>query len=418
MFEADARRALQEWADVSGLTFVEVAAGKGDITFSSLDFLGLWLSGTIYNSYTASYSPTRSLSETSASETQMGGDIFVHRGVRDTIFFSAVLKSIGHAIGLKHPSGGDPFWLPDMATSSNSVMVPVRFFDQTSLGQFDPQAVQYLYGPNEVVSSTSGGLLFFDLDEPAFAVTQRWGSADSMISGTSLHDQINAGSGDDVLAGYRGNDVLAGAIGADTVFGGAGFDTLKGGIGTDHLLGENGDDKLFGQREADVLSGGNGNDTLKGGGGNDVLLGEAGDDFLKGGTRRDSLEGGAGHDRLVGNSFDDTLRGVDGADTLLAGGDNDVLDGGSGRDMLLGGAGQDIFVFAKGDGRDTIGDFDALDAGEKIDLSAIDRYQEFSDIERRMEQVGDDVLIALDRSNSVLLQNTDLADLDASDFIF
>jgi len=74
-------------------------------------------------------------------------------------------------------------------------------------------------------------------------------------------------------------------------------------------VGSNGDDRVQGADQPDVLAGYGGNDTLSGGAGNDTLIGGAG---------------------------------------------NDVLQGGLGNDLLKGGSGQNVFVFNKGDGNDTV----------------------------------------------------------------
>ncbi|WP_172327478.1 calcium-binding protein [Mangrovicoccus sp. HB161399] len=166
------------------------------------------------------------------------------------------------------------------------------------------------------------------------------------LGGTSGHDVLIGGDGDDAIEGY---------VGRDRIFGGAGNDSLRGGIGTDTLDGGAGDDKLEGGYGADVLSGGAGNDKLRGGMENDTLSGGGGNDKLQGGFNADVLSGGAG---------DDVLRGGYG---------RDVLEGGAGADKMSGGAGADTFVFtgADADGaRNVIRDFEQ--GSDVIDLSAMD----------------------------------------------
>jgi Ca2+-binding RTX toxin-like protein len=97
-----------------------------------------------------------------------------------------------------------------------------------------------------------------------------------------------------------------------------------------------------------VQNGGNGPDTLTGNDGNDILIGGQGPDTLIGNAGDDTLIGGNGTDLLLGNPGDDLLYGGNGSDTLR---------GGLGSDTLTGGNGQDIFVFASGEGIDTINDF-------------------------------------------------------------
>ena len=104
-----------------------------------------------------------------------------------------------------------------------------------------------------------------------------------------------------------------------------------------------GDDTLRGDASADIFQGGIGNDFLFGGAGNDSLNGYTGSDTLSGGSGNDTLVGGAGNDSLGGYTGDD------------------VLWGGKGNDTLLGGKGADKFIYALGDGSDTIVGFDDKD---------------------------------------------------------
>ncbi|NEQ67501.1 MAG: hypothetical protein F6K21_18725, partial [Symploca sp. SIO2D2] len=67
-------------------------------------------------------------------------------------------------------------------------------------------------------------------------------------------DVINAGEGNDRLAGLSGNDLLRGEQGNDTLLGGLGDDTLVGGLGDD------------------LLNGGSGSNTYTGGAGNDQFI--------------------------------------------------------------------------------------------------------------------------------------------------
>jgi Ca2+-binding RTX toxin-like protein len=63
-----------------------------------------------------------------------------------------------------------------------------------------------------------------------------------------------------------------------------------------------------------------------------------------------SLTGTSGKDKLTGGVGDDTLTALAGADTLT---------GGKGNDRLIGGKGNDTYLYAVGDGRDTIVDNDS-----------------------------------------------------------
>ncbi|WP_052055873.1 S-layer family protein [Myxosarcina sp. GI1] len=78
----------------------------------------------------------------------------------------------------------------------------------------------------------------------------------------------------------------------------------------------------------------------------------------------DVINAQGGNDILLGRSGDDVLRGGNGNDRLLDGdAGNDLLDGGEGNDGLFGGTGKDRFVLRKGQGIDTIFDFqDGIDS--------------------------------------------------------
>ena len=93
-------------------------------------------------------------------------------------------------------------------------------------------------------------------------------------------------------------------------------------------------------------------------------------------------------------------------------------------DRLTGGAHNDIFVFADGDGNDTIADFEATNGQEKIDLSAVSAISGLGALNLAnpnagaATQVGVDVVIDTGGGNSVTLLNVNIGDLDGSDFVF
>ncbi len=263
------------------------------------------------------------------------------------------------------------------------------------------------------------------------------GLGNDTIYGGSYRDEIHGGDGDDVIEGEDAGDTIYGDAGSDNVrggtendyiYGGDDPDTLKGGMGRDWLYGEEGDDSLYGGGGFDYLFGGNGDDFLRGDDQADKLYGEAGNDLLKGGEGRDKLFGGEGddsiyggtdEDRIIGEDGNDVMYGEDGDDTLRGQAGDDVLDGGAGNDLLYGGSDNDVFVFRNGDGIDTIGDFDALSDLEQIDLSAVSAIADWTDLSNNhLIDHGDHVEIYISESRSIFLEGVDIADLDASDFVF
>ncbi|OPY75395.1 MAG: Bifunctional hemolysin/adenylate cyclase precursor [Syntrophorhabdus sp. PtaU1.Bin153] len=126
-----------------------------------------------------------------------------------------------------------------------------------------------------------------------------------------------------------GNDIVYAGEGVNCVRAGAGNDRIYGGAGAGTVFGEAGDDTIFGEAGSDLLFGGDGNDRLYGGTGIDVLTGGSGNDVLSGGGDSDILTGGSG---------------------------SDTLTGGTGNDSFIDTAGSDTYLFAKGDGQDTLTD--------------------------------------------------------------
>ena len=173
--------------------------------------------------------------------------------------------------------------------------------------------------------------------------------SDDLYYGTNIRDEYSGMQGNDEIIGDDGDDFLGGNEGEDHLFGGSGNDKLIGGEGNDQLSGDDGDDFLSGNDGEDHLFGGMENDNLIGGLGNDEINGNEGDDQLIGDEGSDFLFGGTGNDKLIGGDGNDQLSGNDGIDFLA---------GTTGDDSLWGNSGADIFVFRRGDGRDTIGDFD------------------------------------------------------------
>ena len=124
-----------------------------------------------------------------------------------------------------------------------------------------------------------------------------------------------------------------------------------------YIEGTTGDDILLGFKGNDIVYGRAGNDTLHGGDDDDYLYGEAGKDILYGGKGKDYLYGGVGDDNLYGGDGNDILFGDAGSDTLNGGAGDDEIHGGTGNDTLYGGEGKDVFIYANGDGNDTIKDY-------------------------------------------------------------
>ena len=104
---------------------------------------------------------------------------------------------------------------------------------------------------------------------------------------------------------------------------------------------------------------------------NNVMNGLGGDDEIWGGELNDTIYGGTGNDTISGDKGDDTIYGGEGNDTINGGSGDDIIEGGKGDDIIKGGWGDDTYIFNKGDGNDTIANYedegtDTLQLGEGI----------------------------------------------------
>ena len=192
-------------------------------------------------------------------------------------------------------------------------------------------------------------------------------------------------------------------------------DTLSGQAGDDVLLGDGGDDTLSGKGGDDTLYGGDDDDTLYGGGGHDVLYGD--DDDSGAASGDDDLYGGSGDDTLYGDGGNDVLQGGADDDTLYGGSGHDVLYGDGGADSLTGGTGADTFVFAAGDGADTITDF-FPEEGDRIDLSAFAGLEGFASLTLTADGSATILDLRAHGGGTVRLLGVAVADLLAADFLW
>ena len=96
---------------------------------------------------------------------------------------------------------------------------------------------------------------------------------------------------------------------------------------------------------------------------------------------------------------------------MEGGNGRDEIVGGRGSDILTGNGGRDVFIFGRGDGRDTITDFSQ--GQDKIRIE--DGAESFDDL--TIVQAGADVRITF--ANVRITVEDDLAEnFEANDFIF
>ena len=287
-------------------------------------------------------------------------------------------------------------------------------------------------------------------------------------------ENVVGSSYEDAIRGDNGTNRLIGGAGDDRLHGGAGADLLDGGKGTDlieywasdagvvvnlkegtaeggHAQGDVivGIERVWGSRYGDVLVGDDGNNLLDGYHGEDDLQGGGGDDWINGSPGADKLDGGEGSDvvsywhsdtgvtvnledgtgqggyaegdvivdveNIQGSNYRDVLTGGDN-DNYLDGLDgNDELRGNSGDDWLIGNEGDDTFIFGAGHGDDIIGDF--TNNEDQIDLRAFS-LSGFDDLTITSEANGAKIDLTEHGGGTIFLQEFDMNNLDATDFLF
>ena len=175
---------------------------------------------------------------------------------------------------------------------------------------------------------------------------------------------------------------------------------LNGTTNADSLYGSNGADVINGLGGDDYIYGAAGGDTMLSGEGNDKLYGEAGNDTLDGGDGDDDVQGGLGSDVLFGGAGNDRLLGYQAYSADDAG--NDVLYGGAEDDRLFGGDGNDLYLFGRGDGFDTVGDSPNDDGSSSTDVLRLSAgvLPEHVTLHRMNER---DLMLVIDGSNQQLL---------------
>ena len=403
--QAEALAALGQWAAASGIVFIEVPPGEGDITFANVSFsttttgsengdyqgaggIGFYPFGDwsyLTGNASSGYGFTSDLST--------GGDVYMNSDYinNGTVDLGTLLHEIGHAIGMKHPDqvvytadGVDHNQVLDPMEDSSTLTIMSETGDaanegNASLFALDQLAAADLYGPagtggvETTSASGANSVSNWTWDATTETLTQTAVSANETIHGTSV---------DDIIYGYdyggsaptSGTIALFGLDGTNT-FMPAPAPPLSTAAPTPTrssaaLAMTASTSTAIRPAVTDAYT--SGNNTLYASGVNATLPENVDTLYLYGsgltGTGNDDQK-----DSIFGDGvYSNTLIAGSGYDYIVGGSGGNTLVAGTGIDIMYGGTGANTFVFAPGDAPvnspDYIGDFKP--GTDKLDFSA------------------------------------------------
>jgi Ca2+-binding RTX toxin-like protein len=140
--------------------------------------------------------------------------------------------------------------------------------------------------------------------------------------------------------------------------------------------------------------------------GRDLIIGRRDDDLV---------EAGAGRDIIISKGGWDVIDAGAGRDIVKAGRGDDLIGGGTGSDKLWGGTGNDAFIFAEGDGRDWIADFDRR--GDDTLVLRVEGIDSFADVQAAAHQVWGGTVLSFGGGDSIFLRGVRAGDLEADDVV-
>lgn len=289
--------ALQAWADVANINFVEVADNA-----STVGDIRVAYSGLVGDEEAIAWAYYPWPGAPSAGDVWLDPDYEPNYdfgvGEEGVLTF---LHEIGHALGLDHSFDG-PFRLSTTKDSDQYTVMSYTSSPNSTIFPSDPSiydiaAIQHLYGANTTTRTGDDVYSYSSSTEVRDAIWDAGGIDRIDASNQSMAAKINLKEGTFSSIGVKDsggaaqqNVAIAYDVDIENATGGSGKDVITGSSLANVLIGNSGDDKLTGAGGNDTLDGGIGKDNLDGGGGKDLLIGGPGIDTLKGGSGSDTFD--------------------------------------------------------------------------------------------------------------------------------
>jgi len=386
-------KALEAWAEITGLVFQQVTGTTGDISFIDTEGGAYSSSSTTSNS---NGDRTIVSSTINVSQSQWidnyGDDV-------NSYSYQTYLHEIGHTLGLGHGgpyNGSSTYGIDNVFTQDTWNHTVMSYHSQAEassgttrlvlgLQVADILAIQDLYGANGAgtrggdtvygANATEAGSIYdFDawdaqgIRPPSFSIYDTGGIDTFDLSIYSTNQIINLVASGDVISsssvGSSGGVALSNLI---SIAVGTVIENAIGGSGNDILIGNDVDNELKGNGGNDNIDGGDGIDyavyngarasytITDNGDGTWTIMGEGTDtlsnvEFARftdgdvalapGGSGDINLT--EGNDNYSATEGDDVINGLGGNDIINGLGGDDTLNGGDGADRLIGGSGADV----------------------------------------------------------------------------
>jgi hypothetical protein len=220
------RQALDAWASISGIIFVETKVNEGDLNFGYYDLSSKKdVAGDAGYPISGAYIDSTGLAKVYGGDGEGNGGVVRidtdQASASNNNYLHVVLHEIGHALGLKHPFDGDLTLEPGLDNGTSTVMSYNDYFPY--LGTMDVQAIQAIYGDN---NNDARYPFEWSWNAATETLMQNGTAGSEYIKGSRANDIIYSSGGSDAIYTYAGNDIVYSDLSSSEINFGPGVDRV------------------------------------------------------------------------------------------------------------------------------------------------------------------------------------------------